>query len=104
MIQLALGGGAGGLRHRQHGDGRLHRMKLLHFFGSGVDGSGPAMVRGPSEPRLGMHRGGAKASVPPRSHVCDYAAGKGLSNTAAECCVLKSEMCDNLLKINFRNQ
>ena len=32
-----------------------------------ADGSGPATVRGPSEPRLGMHRGDAKASVPPRS-------------------------------------
>ena len=31
-----------------------------------ADGSGPATVRGRSEPRLGMHRGGAKASIPPR--------------------------------------
>ena len=37
-----------------------------------ADGSGPATARGRSDPRLGLHRGGAKASVPPRSSPKDY--------------------------------
>ena len=36
-----------------------------------ADGSGPATVRGRPEPRFGMHRGGAKASIPPRSPTGD---------------------------------
>ena len=44
-----------------------------------ADGSGPATVRGLSEPRLGMHRRGAKASIPPRSYMHKIVAGKGLT-------------------------